>query len=428
MALARFDNILAIKTDSGRFVGFHAQNLRVAGLDPLVWNALQDPESAPADVRKEVLSWNSEQEPDVVDGQLPAGVRTLYVNVAQICNMRCTYCAAGGDGTYGSKTPQIDLEKTKAQLQMLLGKTGDGETFSISFLGGEPLAYPQTIQAIADNARTLAAPRNIRILFDITTNATLVSREVAQLLAGLKASVKVSIDAPPEINDRTRKMAHGRGSTALTLRGLDRLIDVKSQLRSLSSNSVFGEHHVDVVTTWKFLREFPWDSMRFDYAPNANDAHFSPIYAQAVAETARLAWTLGGEKELRRLSLFDTYFRILDGRKRVLNHCHAGKSALQIDSSGRFHACIWGANDPRDAVGADLELNTEALAKYAASLIDLNDCNQCWARFVCGGGCMWVNQMRTGDKHKKDQEFCNRTRTIIAKGIEYYEQSRYEGR
>jgi len=425
-AFARFDNVFAIKTASGRVVGFHAKNLQVAELDPLVWQALEDPERVPADVRDEVLSWNLESDPAVTDGQPAKELRTLSINVAQICNMRCTYCAAGGDGTYGSKTAKIDLDQIKAQISFLLKGVSEGAKFSLNFIGGEPLIYPQAIAEIAAHARNEAQPKNIQLRFEITTNATLVTPQVAELLADLNAFVTVSIDGPPRINDAVRPMSSGRGSTQLTLRGLQQLFAVHDRLGALACNAVFGAHNVDVVGSYSFLREFNWDMIYLGYAAGDQDAVYSPKYAAGLCDVAELAFSLGGETELRRISQFDHLFRILDGRQRVHNHCGAGKTLLQVDTKGKFYACNWWSGDAAEELGQNLELNREAIAKFAPSLIDLNDCNSCWARYICGGGCMFVNRLRTGDKHRKDTEFCNRTRRIIAKGIEVYGQSRYQ--
>jgi uncharacterized protein len=131
---------------------------------------------------------------------------------------------------------------------------------------------------------------------------------------------------------------------------------------------------------------------------------------------------------LRKISQYEHLFRMLDGKQRIHNHCGAGKTLLQVDTAGKFYACNWFTNLKDEEVGQDLELNSEELAKYQPSLIELNNCNSCWARHLCGGGCMFVNRTKTGSKHKKDLEFCNRTRTILAKGIELYEQSRNEKR
>ncbi|MCM2280428.1 MAG: radical SAM protein [Bdellovibrionaceae bacterium] len=429
MSLARFDNILAIKTQDGRVVGFHAVNLQVARLDEQVWTALEDPSQVRNDVKAEVLEWNAERDPEVTDGRAPNGIRTLSVNVAQICNMRCSYCAAGGDGTYGargSKTAHIDLEKFKAQMRMLLDRVPDGGKFTINFIGGEPLIYPKTIQAIADDAREWATPRDLKLRFEITTNATLVTPEIAEMLADLRAFVTVSIDGPPETNDLDRKLASGKGSSALALQGVERLLVVQDRLGALACNAVFGAHNTDVVGSWNFLRQYPWDMIYLGYAAGPDDAVYSPRYAQGLATVAARAFEIGGEAELRRISQFDHLFRILDGKSRIHNHCGAGKTLLQVDTSGKFYACNWWTNVKEEEVGEDLTLDKAALEKFAPSLIELNNCGSCWARHVCGGGCMFVNRLRTGDKHRKDTEFCNRTRHIIARGIEYYEQSRYE--
>ncbi len=429
MSLARFDNILAIKTESGRTVGFHARNLQVARLDDVVWDALEDPSRASEDVKSEILQWNAEDDKDVTDGNVEPGVRTLSVNVAQVCNMRCSYCAAGGDGTYGArggKTAHVDIEKLKGQMKMLIEKAPDGGKFSINFIGGEPLIYPRTIRAIADHARGLASPRGVRLRFEITTNATLVDDGIAAMLADLGAFVTVSIDGDPETNDLHRKMAGGRGSSARALRGVEKLMAVRDRLGALACNAVFGEHNTDVVAAWDFLRRYPWHMIYLGYAAGPKDATYSPLYAKGLADVARLAFAEGGETELRRISQFDHLFRILDGKNRVHNHCGAGKTLLQVDTSGKFYACNWWTNVKSEEVGSDLTLDKAALDKFAPSLIELNNCGSCWARHVCGGGCMFVNRLRTGDKHRKDTEFCNRTRHLIARGIEYYERSRYE--
>ena len=428
LTLARFDQILAMQTTTGKVVGFHARNLQVAQLDPLVWDALKNPESAPEDVKAEILAWNQENDETVTDGQPEAHIRTLSINVAQICNMRCSYCAAGGDGTYGAKTAQLDLDKVKAQIKMLLEKVPNGGKFSINLIGGEPLIYPHTIRALVDHAREIANPRDIKLRFELTTNATLVSKENAELLADMQAFVTVSLDGPPEQNDKIRKMASGKGSSALVLRGLDRLVEVKDRLGALAVNAVFGAHNTDVVGSYLFLRDYPWDIIYLGYAAGPDDETHSPLYAKGIQDVGRIAFEKGGEAELRRISQYDHLFRMLDGKQRIHNHCGAGKTLLQVDTGGKFYACNWFTNLKDEEVGQDLELNNEAMAKFQPSLIELNNCHSCWARYLCGGGCMFVNRTRTGSKHKKDTEFCNRTRNILARGIEYYEQSRYEER
>lgn len=427
--LARFENVLAIRTPQGRVVGFHAHNLQVALLDEDVWQALVNPTSPGAgstEAEDEIRQWNEEIDPNAVDSNIKQEVRSLTINVAQVCNLKCTYCAAGGDGTYGDPANEVDLSVVTPQIRMLLKSVREGETFRIIFLGGEPLVAPHAIRAIARFCALETAGRGIRMRYDIVTNGTLITPETAELLASLNCHVTISLDGPPEVNDVQRPTRGGLGSTARTLRGLENLAKVRSRLGSVTAGAVFGKHHTGVVATWKFLQPFGFDSIKLDFAAGDHDSEASRAYVEEVAKVADLAFATGGEKELRKLNLFESVFSILDEQSRIHNHCEAGKSHLQVDTRGRFYVCQWFVNDDSEQVGQGTELDLEKLARFKDPLLELNDCRTCWAKHLCGGGCMVVHKLKTGSKHRKDDEFCLRTRSILAKGIEYYAEARYQ--
>lgn len=434
MELARLDNILGVRSKRGAVVGFHVHNMQVAKLDVSAWRALvaarqgllptDSPESLEA--LTEIKTWNAEDDSAVKDAVVPLSVRSLAINVAQICNLHCGYCAAGGDGTFGDPMKQIDLSILFEQIRMLLHDVPAGDEFKFTFLGGEPLIAPDVIRQITRFVKLQTAGRNLRIRYDIVTNGTLVTPQVAEMLASIRANVTVSIDGPPEVNDVSRPTKGGKGSTAQTLKGIENLVRVKAELGSLSAGAVFGKHHTGVVATWEFLRKIPFDALRFDFAVGDQDEAASRAYVEELNEVADRAWALGGEAELRRVSIFDLYFRMLDSRRRIKNHCGAGKTHLHVDTRGTLTTCQWFVGDKSEKVGEGTEIDHRALAAYAYPLAEKHNCGSCWARNLCGGGCMYVNKTKTGSKHDKDAEFCIRTRSIIAKGIEYYAEARYE--
>jgi uncharacterized protein len=443
LAVARQNDIVAIKTRSGRVVGFHAHNLQVAELGHVVWEAMapaaQNSENSKNlndefalknkieldEARAELLEWNSETDPSVRDSVLPKGFRSLAINVAQLCNLKCTYCAAGGDGTFGDPMKQVDLGVLYDQIRMLLHDVPNGGEFKFTFLGGEPLLAPDAMRLIHRFAKLQVAGRNIALKFDIVTNGTLVTPAMADLLASMKCHVTVSLDGPPEYNDISRPTKSGKGSTKKALEGLANLVAVKDRLGSLSVGSVFGQHFTDVVATYKFLQPMALDSIRFDFAVGEDDSKASEAYVQGLSEVADLAFEIGGEPELRRLSMFDLYFRILDGKQRIRNHCGAGKTHLHVDTRGSLTTCQWFVGVKDEQVGFGTKIEHEKLTEYADALVEQHSCQTCWVRNLCGGGCMYVNKTKTGSKHTKDTGFCTRTRTLIAKGIEKYAESRY---
>jgi uncharacterized protein len=425
-----FGNLIAFRSSENKIIGYHVDNMQVAELDPVIWDALAKAPLTDAannsQAWDEIVSWSQEKNLDVKDAHIEQKVRALTINISQICNLKCTYCAAGGDGTYGSNVKRIDISKVTPQIELLFKRLKDNENFAIHFLGGEPLIYPEAILAITDFTDALAKPRRIKVRYEITTNATLVNSEVAKMLADMKCHVTVSLDGPAEINDVVRPSAGGKGSTAKTLSGVVELFRVKERLGSLSVHSVFGSHNTNVLRTYIYMQSFDWDVIHFTFASGPDDEIYSPLFVDEMNRTAAYAYGFGGEVALRKISQFNHYFDILDSQKRMHNYCGAGKSLLQVDTSGKFYACNWFVGDPAEELGSGLNLDAEKLSKYAKPLLELNSCGDCWAKHICGGGCMFVHRSRTQDKHKKDPEFCNRTRSLITKGIEYYEKSRIQ--
>src|SRR5690606_12129374 len=141
-----------------RVVGFHAVNMELAELTDAIWEQMAPVTTASSvapmtsqmaavddEVATDLEAWNGETRLTPKALIQAKDVRYFSINVAQICNLKCTYCAAGGDGTYGSAKAKVDLSITFKQLSWLLDKVPPGETFDIRFLGGEPLLYPSVV-------------------------------------------------------------------------------------------------------------------------------------------------------------------------------------------------------------------------------------------------------------------------------------------
>lgn len=433
MELRRHKDIIAFKEPGLNPVAFHARNMEIAELSEQAWEQMtptqlisSEPlfttgESEPAQLLEE---WNQEQNPDVKSGKLDSIVRSLTLNVTQICNLHCTYCAAGGDGSFGDPQRKISVENTLPQLRFFLAKIPDGGRFHITFLGGEPLLYPEAIELIADYVTLMSAGRNIRTSFSVVTNGTLLNEKVLTILKKIKCNVSISIDGPKEINDRTRPQKNGVGSTEAVIAGIEKLIAHKAELGRLILHAVFSRHHSDVLATYNFFKNFNVDYYEFSYTVEASDEASSQAYTAGLKAAARQAFSEGGEAALRKITLFDRHFRAFDEQQQTENYCGAGKSFLMIDARNQIFTCPWEVGNKKDQVGSGTDLQTEKLEDLSKPLIEKNNCQTCWARYLCGGGCMFMHKSKTGSKHQKDINFCLRTRDLISTSILYYKQSR----
>lgn len=421
MTTATYKNIMAFCSDEGTPIAFHSANMEVAHISEDAWQAIQRPQLANVEALQDLDEWSAEHSQDVKDLPSDTKVRSFSINIAQVCNLQCVYCGADGDGSYGSKTAKIDTSKALEQVRFFISQLQNNESMHLRFIGGEPLLYPSVVKEICRYTKLLTMGQNLSITYSIITNGTLITPKAAELLGQYNFDVTVSIDGTQEVNDKVRPLKSGRGgSTALTMRGLKELSQVRSQLKGIKINCVFGDHNTDIISAYLKFRDLDVDTLNFNYAANDHDETFSSEYLQQMKKVAQLAFDFGGLNEVKRIIQFKNNIDLIETKTRKWNHCGAGKSLLQSDTKGDLYVCNWFMNDPSEKVGSQTEIEESRLKPYQKNLIELHNCQSCWARHFCGGGCMFVNKTKTGDKHTSDLSFCERKRALSALSIHYF--------
>lgn len=428
MQQRRYRDIIALKTPAGRYLAFHARKLEVAEISPEAWTALGacDAQSSSTEVLTELGDWEAEESSKVAGPNLVAAeyIRSLSINVTQVCNLHCVYCAAGGDGTYGAPTKKISVEKTLPQLKWFLDKTPPGGMLNINFLGGEPLLYPSAISMLGEYAKELAKPKNITVNFNLVTNGTLFSESSIKELKKIGCAITLSLDGPPEINDQVRPGLNGKGVTAQILEGLKLLLENRNGLGTIGVQAVFGKHNTQVLKAYQFFRELNLNWYEFNYDQTNSDPASSYTFETELISAGELAIQHGGEPELRKIKFYDQIFNFLDSQKGLNNYCGAGRSYVVIDSQNRVFTCPWEVNESSRAVGQGTDLNLKNMQYLEKTQLEANNCGDCWARHLCGGGCMYAHEKTTGSKHRPDPLYCNRTRNLISTAIMHYESIR----
>ncbi len=429
MNLRTRQNIVSIRTEEGDYVGFHSENLEVASLDESAWLAMTEShggiEKPTSQASLELNVWNQSRNPDSKNMLTSQKVRSITINVTQLCNFNCSYCAANGDGTYGDPVAKIDIEQTIPQLKYFLNALTHGDHFHIHFLGGEPLLYPKAIETISKYAQLFTAGKDISLKFSITTNGTLLTEKNIQLLTKLNCHVQISLDGPPEINDKQRHSKKSPFNTSSIVQGLKRLQKEAAQLGSIGLSAVFNENNMNVVECYEFLDKFDTDWIELTFSFTDKSPLLSQQYAEQMQKVASLAYKKNGLDGLKKIKAFNNILNNIDQRTRIRNYCGAGKDFLMIDARNQIYSCPWDVGTVSEKIGDLDKIDQRKRSTYKKDLVDKKSCQTCWARFLCGGGCMFTHKMATGNKKKVDKDFCDRTRSLIATAIIYYER---EGR
>lgn len=422
MEYRRWNDILALKTNDGKVVGFHSRNLEVAELSEDLWNTMRWELSRPElhEAFSELEIWNNEDSVSSQASPQKYKVRSVSINVTQVCNLQCIYCAAGKDGSYGRPEKRITVEKTLPQLKILMENLDKGDTLNVTFIGGEPLLYPDGLKLICEYVRNQANELEIHPKFSVTTNGTQFSEANIQLLNAHQIHVTISLDGPPEINDQIRHTKGNRGVTQQIADGVSVLMKNRAQIPSIGFQGVYGSHNIQAYKAFAYFKELNADWMDFQYDNENNDTQASLGFINEMEKIAETAFHLNGEAGLRQIRFFDNIFNTLDEQRKVWSFCGSGKTLAVIDSKNNVFTCPWAVNDLNLKVGTADDFLVESLQTLNTPLIEANKCQECWAKHLCGGGCMWAHKKTTGDQHSPDPIFCNRMRSLILIAISYY--------
>ncbi len=275
----------------------------------------------------------------------------------------------------------------RAAVDLLLSESFGEKRVSVVFFGGEPLLNPGLIERTARYARGRAATRGVDVSFHVTTNGTLLTREVAAMLNTVGVRVLVSVDGPADSHDAHRSFPGGRGSyerIAANVRGLPEgmrlgaratvtedsaaLTDIVSHLAGLG----FGVVHLAPVSGAPMTQEF------------------ADRLVRELEELARveLEAIRAGRRPVAGCFMQPVLSLEL-GRQR-LEPCGAGARYVSVDHDGALYLCHRFAGDGRYSVG-DVTggLDRFAVGRLLHSLGERSSaCAACWAFGLCGGACL----------------------------------------
>lgn len=142
---------------------------------------------------------------------------TLTLEINQICNFDCRYCYLR------KKSGNIMPEKVAyagVDLALLNVQKHSDKRIWIDFVGGEALLSFELIRKIVKYIELHTRKTDISVNYSITTNGSIMNKQILQFLIEKKVYIKLSIDGNKTIHDRNRKLVNGKGSFGLIEKNL----------------------------------------------------------------------------------------------------------------------------------------------------------------------------------------------------------------
>jgi len=201
----------------------------------------------------------------VFDRRINSKQLNLIISPTEECNLRCQYCCESFCQEKMSKKTQESI------IQFLEKNINQYNGINIDWFGGEPLLALEVIEYIASNAIRICNENRKPYSSFITTNGTLLTPSVFELLYKLKVLMyQVTLDGIAPVHDQQRKFKNGSPSFEVIFQNLSAIKETnvgKHAIISILTN--YSEALKPYIKQYKHLmHESFGDDQRFAFACN----------------------------------------------------------------------------------------------------------------------------------------------------------------
>ncbi len=330
-------------------------------------------------------------------------VKALCLHISHDCNLRCRYCFAD-EGAYHSVRETMSFETAKAAIDFLLRESGNRKVLEVDFFGGEPLMNFDTVKKTVYYAKEEGAKRGKKFLFTTTTNGLLLDDEVIRFFNEEMENVVLSLDGRKEVHDAVRKTVSGKGSFDVVIDKIKKFVKARGD-KHYYVRGTFTAKNTDFAKDVLFLADNGFDSISME--PVVTDLPDLQIRKEHLPAIEREYEILADEylkREEEGKGFLFFHFNIdLEGgpclSKRV-SACGAGNEYFSVVPNGDVYPCHQFAGDKDFIMGNVFEgkLDGAIRKKFAKScLFTRKKCGDCFAKFICSGGCNANNYHYNGD-------------------------------
>jgi len=362
-------------------------------------------------------------EPEGAPGPSEFPVTHVGLFLAQECNMRCVYCYGNAGGYAGSGL--MDESTAMRAVDWLLENSGSARELGISFFGGEPLLNFPLMRKLVPYARKNAVERGKMMSFSMTTNGSLLTDEIIAFIREEEIHPLISFDGPPEVQNSQRPFKDGSGSYDTVASNVRKLLKVlphvparatlrgdvdPARIRQGMKQAGFSSCHM--APSSPVLLNGPDPTADADGASERMAASLRAVHRQELEELLLAVRERKIEKD-RPPPALGAVYGLATGKKQHYG-CGIGKTMAAIAVNGDIYPCHRFTGLTTMRLGNIASYRAGALNNYHRAFVDnLPECKACWARYFCGGGCLYQNKATTGDMHRPDGPGCREKKAML---------------
>lgn len=324
----------------------------------------------------------------------PTVIKAMCLHIAHDCNLACKYCFAG-EGEYCGDRSLMSFEVGKQAFDFLIANSGTRKNLEVDFFGGEPLMNFEVVKQLVAYAREQEKIHNKNFRFTLTTNGVLLDEEVMDFANKEMYNVVLSLDGRKETNDRMRVSRNGKGSYDLILPKFKEMVKRRGD-KEYYIRGTYTHYNTDFTKDILHMADLGFTKLAMEPVVASPDAHYAlkeedlPVlfdqYEKLAAEMVRR------EKNGKGFTFFH-YMIDLEGgpciAKRIAG-CGVGTEYVAVTPWGDLYPCHQFVGDENYLLGNVFDgiTNEEVRSRFKmCNIYTRPQCNDCFARLYCSGGC-----------------------------------------
>ena len=333
----------------------------------------------------------------------PNVVKALCLHVAHTCNLNCEYCFAS-QGRYEGERALMSFEVGKRAIDFLVENSGSRSNLEVDFFGGEPLMNFGVVKQIVAYARSIEKEKNKNFRFTLTTNGMLIDDDVIDFCNREMHNVVLSLDGRKEVHDRFRVDCAGKGSYDRIVPRFQKFVKARGD-KNYYMRGTFTHYNPDFTNDIIHMADLGFTQLSMEPVvckPTDKSALTEddlPIIFEQYEILAKEM--IRRKKEGREITFYHYMLDLSHGPciyKRI-SGCGSGSEYLAVTPWGELFPCHQFVGDPKFSMGDVWKgvVNTGLRDTFKkCSVYSKRDCDNCWARLYCSGGCAANSYHATG--------------------------------
>lgn len=328
------------------------------------------------------------------------------------CNLACRYCSVRA----GERKSMMSTDLAKRAVDEVI--TPKTKKIKIIFFGGEPTLNFNCIKETVDYVKT----RNIPYEFTISTNG-IVSEKIIRFLCENDFTIQISADGTPKIQDYQRPLPNGAPTSKILEEKIKRFVknNARFKIRETVTNLNVGNmaesvsYYAKLGVKYIFFEPLipAGRALGHKKIKSPKPKRFIKEFERALDRAKKEGIQIGNSLLINLLHPSTHYCGAALGEtltitpEGLVTACTAIQDNCNklsnIMTTGRY-------NKKQDKFEYDLK-KIRNLCNH--NVENIKKCSNCFAKYICSGGCIIRNLVKSGALEKTNEEYCEIRRGLL---------------